>query len=208
VQIKKLEVGSFASNCYIVGEEATHEGMIIDPGDEGRTILDYVKSMHLGVKYIVLTHAHIDHIGAVSEVKKATGAKLLLHSNEVSGLNKSPFRMMMPGAHDAPPPDIQLKDGDTIQIGKLAFKVLHTPGHTPGGICILGEGVVFTGDTLFNFSIGRTDLPGGSTGQEMESIFTKLMTLPDNTIVYPGHGPDSTIGEERRGNPFILEFRR
>ena len=204
--VKKLEVGTFASNCYIVGDESSKEGMIIDPGAEGDFILRTVKSLGLTIKYIVLTHAHIDHIGAVTEVKKATAAKLALHDKEAAELNKSPFRMMMPGIPDAPPPDIRLKDGDTIQIGNLKFTIVHTPGHTPGGICVVGNGIVFTGDTLFNFSIGRTDLPGGSTQQEMESIITKLMTLPDNTIVCPGHGPDSTIAAERRGNPFILDY--
>ena len=205
--LKKLELGNFASNCYIVGDETTKEGMIIDPGAEADAILSALKPLGLTIKYIVLTHAHIDHIGAVNEVKKATNAKLALHSKEAPNLNNSPFRMMVPDVKDSPPPDVLLNEGDQLQIGKLTFNVVHTPGHTPGGICIIGDGIVFTGDTLFNFSIGRTDLPGGSTKQEMDSIYQKLMVLPDKTRVCPGHGPDSTIGAERRVNPFILEYR-
>ena len=202
--LRKMELGSFGTNCYIVGDEATREGMIIDPGDDGSEIMKQVKSLGLTVKLIVLTHSHIDHIGALEAVKKATGAEIAIHESEAQFLLKQPWRMdFMPPTPPSPPANRLLKEGDTVSVGKLKFKVLHTPGHTIGGICLLGDGVVFVGDTLFNFSVGRADFPGSDYHQELNSIRTKLMTLPDNTKVYPGHGPATTIGTERRGNPFL-----
>ena len=202
--LRKMELGSFGTNCYIVGDEVTKEGMIIDPGDDGSDILKQVKVLGLTIKLIVLTHSHIDHIGALAEVKKATGAEIAIHETEAPFLLKQPWRMeFMPPSPPSPPAGRMLKEGDTITVGKLKFKVLHTPGHTIGGICLLGNGVVFSGDTLFNFSVGRADFPGSDYNQELNSIRNKLMTLPDDTKVYPGHGPASTIGTERRGNPFL-----
>ena len=203
---KKLVVGLFASNCYIVGCEATKEGMIIDPGDGAKQILKNVEDLGLDIKFIVLTHSHIDHIGAVKKVKEVTGAEVAIHTDDAESLPKrggslgAIFGIIYPSP---PSPDRQLRDADSLEIGELHFSVLHTPGHTPGGICLLGQEVVFSGDTLFNYGIGRTDLSGGSYSQLMDSIHTKLMVLPDDTVVYPGHGPDTTIGAERRGNPFL-----
>ena len=203
--IEKLMLGSFASNCYIVGSESTKEGMIIDPGAEANKILAKVKELELDIKYIAITHGHIDHIGALGEVKEATGAEVAIHADEAKFVQvPDPLRQLLPSSlKTLPDPDRLLKGGDSLDVGELHFLVLHTPGHSPGGICLLGEGVVFTGDTLFNYSIGRFDLPGGSGNQIINSIHTKLMVLPDNTVVYPGHGPNSTIGAERRGNPFL-----
>ena len=202
--IKRLAVGPFASNCYIVGSESSKEGMIIDPGDEAEVILRNVKDLELDIKSIVLTHGHIDHIGALKEVKEATGAEVAIHTDEAESLQRQPLSTLFGLSYPTPPPpDRLLKDGDSMDIGDLRFLVLHTPGHSPGCICLLGEGIIFSGDTLFNYGIGRTDLPGGSYSQLMNSIHTKLMTLPDNTAVYPGHGPDTTIGAERSGNPFL-----
>ncbi len=202
--LRKLVVGSFASNCYIVGSEANKEGMIIDPGAETRKIVKKVKDLGLDIKLIVLTHGHMDHIGALSEVRQATNAEVAMHSNDIKSLQGQPSNILFGLSYPALlPPDRLLKDGDSLDIGDLQFSVLHTPGHTPGGICLLGNGVVFTGDTLFNYGIGRADLPGGNESQLMDSIHTKLMVLPDDTVVYPGHGPDTTIGRERRGNPFL-----
>jgi len=208
VILKKLVVGPFAANCYIVGSELTKEGVIIDPGDEARQILKRVKDLQLDIKVIVLTHDHIDHIGGVKEVKEATGAEVAIHTDDakfISGQEGRLISMLVSGlSYPAPPsPDRLLKGGDSIDIGDLNFLVLHTPGHTPGGICLLGNGVVFTGDTLFKYGVGRTDLPGGSYSQLMNSLHTKLMVLPDETIVYPGHGPETTIGAERGGNPYL-----
>ena len=205
--VEKLVVGPYASNCYIVGSQSNKEGMIIDPGDEAKRILKKVEELKLDIKLIVLTHGHIDHTGALKEVREATGAEVAVHTDDAQSLGRggSLISVLMPGLSypTPPPPDRLLKDGDSIDIGDLHFLVLHTPGHTSGGICLLGEGVVFSGDTLFNYGIGRSDLPGGSHSQLMDSLQTKLMTLPDDTIVYPGHGPETTIGAERRGNPFL-----
>ena len=205
--LKKLVVGPLSSNCYIVGSEASKEGMIIDPGDEAEVILRNVKDLGLEIKSIVLTHGHIDHIGALKEVKEATGAEVAIQTDEGKSLQGQSLSTMLGLSYPTPlPPDRLLKDGDSIDIGDLHFLVLHTPGHSPGCICLLGQGVVFSGDTLFNYGIGRADLPGSNYSQLMNSIHTKLMTLPDNTTVYPGHGPDTTIGAERSGNPFLQNF--
>lgn len=202
--LEKLVVGPLASNCYIVGSAVNREGMIIDPGDEAGQILEKIKDLQLDIKSIVLTHSHIDHIGAVKEVCKATGAEICVHTDDAQSLKGGRMGSVLGSFYLASPtPDRLLKGGDNINIGDLHFLVLHTPGHTPGGICVLGHGVVFTGDTLFNYGIGRTDLLGGSQCQLLTSLHTKLMVLPDNTVVYPGHGPESTIGAERSGNPYL-----
>ncbi len=203
--IEMLEVGPFASNCYIVGAESNKEGLIIDPGAGANKILKRVENLGLEVKLIVLTHAHMDHFGALEEVKEATNAKIAVHADDAEALQSGGHSSMMFGLslQGPPPPDILLKGGDSIDIGSLHFLVLHTPGHSPGSICLLGEGVVFSGDTLFNFGIGRFDTPGGNGIQIMNSLHTKLMVLPDSTVVYPGHGPKTTIGTEREGNPFL-----
>jgi glyoxylase-like metal-dependent hydrolase (beta-lactamase superfamily II) len=204
VILKKLVVGPLASNCYIIGSESTKGGMIIDPGDEAEVILKTVKELGLDIKYIVLTHGHIDHIGALKEVSEATGAEVAIHAEEAGVLQRNSVNTMMALAYPAPlPPDRLLQGGDSLDIGDLHFTVLHTPGHSPGCICLLGQGVLFSGDTLFNYGIGRYDLPGGSYSQLMDSIHTKLMVLPDDTTVYPGHGPETTIAAERSGNPFL-----
>jgi glyoxylase-like metal-dependent hydrolase (beta-lactamase superfamily II) len=205
VIFKILEVGPFASNCYVVGSEAGKEGMIIDPGDDARRILQQVKGLGLDIKNIVLTHAHIDHIGGLTETAEATGAQVCAHRGDAMYLEQRPLRGTLTGLPypDIPAVDRWLNGGDSLDIGDLHFLVLHTPGHSQGCICLLGHGVLFSGDTLFNYGIGRTDLPGGNYSQLMNSIHTKLMVLPDNTVVYPGHGPETTIGAERRSNPFI-----
>ncbi|MFC1988088.1 MBL fold metallo-hydrolase [Chloroflexota bacterium] len=202
--IERLEVGSFAANCYIVGDESNKEGMIIDPGAGANNILKRVKELGLKIKFIVLTHGHGDHFGALKEVKKATGAGFAMHAADASTIQSRLARYeSSQSSQDFPSPDRLLKGGDSLDIGNLHFLVLHTPGHSPGGICLLGDGVVFTGDTLFNSGIGRFDMPGGSGRQILNSIQTELMVLPDDTSVYPGHGPESTIGTERQWNPFL-----
>ena len=206
--LKALELGPFASNCYIVGSEKTKEGMIIDPGTEAETIMESVRQLGLSIKLIVATHAHPDHIMALRQVEEATEAPFAMHEAEASGgivqAMAGMLGMLMAGSSGAPPkPERLLKDGDIIEVGDLRFAVLHTPGHSPGGISLYGHGVVFSGDTLFNFGIGRTDFPGCSYTELMDSIHNKLMALPDETVVLPGHGPQTTIATERKYNPFL-----
>jgi hydroxyacylglutathione hydrolase len=202
--LKLLVVGPLASNCYIVGDEATKEGAIIDPADEAENILSSVAELGLSVKSIILTHGHPDHIAALKEVKEATGAEIMVHEDDAAYPEQGALALFFGfNCPTPPPPDRLLKDGDDIDIGSLHFTVIHTPGHTPGGICLLGHGVLFSGDTLFNSGIGRYDLPGGDYARLMNSLQAKLMALPDETIVHPGHGPRTTIGAERRNNPFL-----
>lgn len=206
--VKALVVGPFASNCFIVGSEKSREGMIIDPGSDAKTILNTVHDLGLSIVLIVATHNHIDHVGALRAVRDATGAQYAVHWADAKGTMPAMFGRMMGlmlgSSLRAPPkPDRLLDDGNIVEIGDLRFKVLHTPGHSPGSISLLGNGCVFSGDTLFNLGIGRTDIPGGDYAKLMQSITTKLMVLPDSTVVYPGHGPETTIGAERKWNPFL-----
>ena len=206
--IRGFEIGPFGTNCYIVGSEGTGQGIIIDPAADSDFIMKQVKKLNLDIKIIVATHSHPDHLMALGDVKKATGASFAMHGDEPSGRRAAGASRMisiMVGSPVEPPPDpdISLKDGDIIELGDLKFTVLHTPGHSPGGICLYGNGVVFVGDTLFNLSVGRSDFPGCSHEVLIDSIQRKLMVLPDDTTVYPGHGPKTTIGDERRHNPFL-----
>jgi glyoxylase-like metal-dependent hydrolase (beta-lactamase superfamily II) len=205
MKIISLEVGNLGTNCYIVYSENTQDAMIIDPGGNAGEILTAVGNANLNVKYIVNTHGHADHVLANIKVKEATGAPLLVHEDD-AGMLISPHKNLsafIGGSAVCGPADKILKDGDQIEIGEMNFSVLHTPGHTAGGICLHYDNVVFSGDTLFAESIGRTDFPGGSHRQLIDSIRHKLMVLDDEVKVYPGHGPDTTIGWERRMNPFI-----
>lgn len=204
--LKTLAVGMYETNCYVVGSESTKQGMIVDPGAEPGNILNMVEKLGLSIAWIVITHTHFDHIGALKAVKDATGAKLAMHEAETEGAKQAIDQALgvMTGSVGKPAkPDRLLEDGDIIDIGDLQFTVLHTPGHSRGGISLVGQGVVFSGDTLFNSGVGRTDFPGCSHTQLMASIRNKLMALPDETVVFPGHGPETTIGAERRINPFL-----
>ncbi len=206
--LEALEVGPYMSNCYIVGSEKTKDGMIVDPGAEAARILKTVQDHGLSIKIIVVTHMHADHIGALAKVKEATKAPFAVHEAEsskgyIDGATAMLNAMIGRSSIGVPAVDRRLKDGDKLEIGDLTFTILHTPGHSPGGICLSGHGVVFSGDTLFNFSIGRTDFPGGDYDLIIHSIKSKLMVLPDQTRVYCGHGPATTIGYERKANPFV-----
>ena len=205
--LKTLVVGPYGTNCYIVGSESTKRGMIIDPGAEPKNILSEVNRLGLSIVWIIVTHSHFDHIGAIKAVKDATGAKIALHEAEGEGVRQAIAQALgsvMAGSIGKPAkPDKLLNDGDSIDIDDLHFTVLYTPGHSRGGISLAGHGVVFSGDTLFNMGVGRTDFPGCSETKLMDSIYKKLMVLPDETVVFPGHGPETTIGDERRMNPFL-----
>lgn len=207
--LRALELGPFLANCYIVGSDRSGEGIIIDPVAEAETIMNNVRQLDFTIKLIIATHSHPDHIMALGQIKEETGAPFAMHEAESSGVIASAMArvtglFMSGSAEPLPKPDMPLKDGDVIEVGDLSFTVLHTPGHSPGGISLYGQGIVFVGDTLFNFSIGRTDFPGCSHQQLIDSINSKLLTLPDETIVYPGHGPQTTIRAERQHNPFLI----
>lgn len=203
--IKHLVVGPLEVNCYIIGDKKGT--IVIDPGDEPDRILEIISKRGLTIDYIVCTHGHFDHVGAVPEIKNVTGAKVLVHKDELEIYHAARDMAAFWGYEidNLPEPDILLSEGDNIKAGDLNFKVLHTPGHSPGGICLYGEGLVLTGDTLFAGSVGRTDFFGGDMNQ-LKKSFNRLMSLPEETKVLPGHGPGSTIGEEKRGNPFALEI--
>ncbi|MBT3386771.1 MAG: MBL fold metallo-hydrolase [Desulfobacula sp.] len=203
--IKKLEVGPIMANCFILGCESTKEAVVIDPGDDADRILMELAKSELNVKYLINTHGHFDHVGANKRMKEVTGAKLAIHPDDEPMLNELSHSASMFGlsADNSPPADILLKDGDEITFGEITLKVIHTPGHSKGGICLYTQGHLFAGDTLFAGSIGRTDLPGGDYDTLISSIKQKLLSFDDKTIVYTGHGPETNIGNEKRNNPFL-----
>jgi len=205
--IKSLVVGPLESNCYIIADENTREALVIDPGDESDRILGLIHENSLAVKYVVCTHAHFDHVGAVPEIKKETGAKVIIHRYERDIYEHSKEFAALWGYEldHLPDPDMFVSEGDIIKIGNLKFEILHTPGHSPGGICLYGEGILVTGDTLFAGSVGRTDLYGGDE-KELRKSFKRLIGLPQEIKVLPGHGPQSTIFKERVDNFFSYDL--
>jgi hydroxyacylglutathione hydrolase len=203
-----IVVGSFMVNCYLYWDDLTGDGVIIDPGDEGLMIVDAVKKAGFTPLGILLTHGHVDHIGAVAQVKEEFKLPLYVGRGDETMLADPAANasIMLNEPVKITLPEFVLEDEQEVKIGSLTLRVLATPGHTPGGVCYLdeSEGLLFCGDTLFQGSIGRTDLPGGSLPQLLESIQEKLMRLPDEIICLPGHGPITTIGAERNGNPFLI----
>jgi len=208
LMVRGIVVGVFAENCWIIGSRKTSEAIVIDPGDLPHEILHLAQDMGLNIKVIANTHAHIDHVLGVRGVKEATGAKFLLHANELDiarGSVQAAAHMLGEAVEPPPEPDALLDEGDEVEVAGVKLKVIHTPGHTPGSVSFYTNGVVFSGDTLFRGSIGRTDMPGGDYLQEMASIVDRLLKLPDDTVVLPGHMQETKIGIERQSNPFILE---
>jgi glyoxylase-like metal-dependent hydrolase (beta-lactamase superfamily II) len=204
---KALAVGLLEVNCYVLGDEETKEAVVIDPGGDEDAILEVLKHHGLKLKTIIDTHGHFDHVDANQPLKEATGAKIAIHEADAAMLSKpSAEAMFFTGNRlrlsDA---DILLKEGDVLSFGGYRLKVLHTPGHTPGGISLLMEGhtLVYVGDLLFQGSIGRTDFPGGSFEDLINAVRTKIFPLGDNYTVFPGHGPVTTVGQERKYNPFF-----
>jgi hydroxyacylglutathione hydrolase len=206
--IKQMQVGQMAVFAYLIGDPVTGDALVIDPADNAAEIIAEAKSNKLRINYIVNTHGHVDHIGGNAEMQKLTGAKIIVHEGDAEMLTSTPAMILrMFGAKQSPPPDIMVKEGDTIDTGNISLRVIHTPGHSPGGMSLYTPGFVFTGDTLFVEAVGRTDLPGGSWQIMYKSIQDKLFTLPDDTKVMPGHNygrtPTSTIGHEKMHNPSV-----
>jgi hydroxyacylglutathione hydrolase len=205
--LKMLAVGPLATNCYILGDRESKEAVVIDPGGDFEDIAAQLRESDLKAKYIVLTHAHFDHTDALAQLKAATGAEVLIHELDADMLcsagQAQPFSLE--SGKETCRADRTIKEGDRIKFGRHILEVLHTPGHTRGGISLVTDKMIFVGDTLFSGSVGRTDLPGGSFQELMASIKNKLLSMADDCLVYPGHGPASTIGEERKNNPFLDE---
>jgi glyoxylase-like metal-dependent hydrolase (beta-lactamase superfamily II) len=206
--IKQLTVGNMAVCCYIVSCPQTRQAAVVDPGGSEELILAEVKRAGLEVRYIIATHGHPDHVCGIRRIKEATGAEIVMHRADAAFFwqpdTQHYFSML--GLEQSPPPDRLVEDGDIIELGNERLQVIHTPGHTPGGICLLCGHDLLTGDTLFVGGIGRTDFPGGSHQELMNSIKNRLMVLPDDTVVWPGHGyggSRSTLGEELKTNPYL-----
>ncbi|WP_125152682.1 MBL fold metallo-hydrolase [Clostridium rectalis] len=201
MKIKRIPVGVYAANCYIVFDENTSEGLIIDPGDESRILKKEVDTLGVKVKHIFITHGHMDHTGAVLDLKNILGAKVYINEKDENMIiNRASMFGTLENCGTA---DIKLKDGDNFKVGSLKLECIETPGHTLGGMCFLIDNVLFTGDTLFQSSIGRTDFEGGDFDMIIKSIKEKLLVLPEGTIVLPGHGPETSIKYEKMYNPFL-----
>jgi hydroxyacylglutathione hydrolase len=206
--LKQFEVGNLAVLAYLLGQDAGGPGVVIDPAGDADSIIALADHHMIRIQYIVNTHAHVDHVMGNGEMKRRTGAEIIIHEKDEPALTRIPMNMLlMFGGKPSPPADRTVQDGDLIQVGNFALQVLHTPGHSPGAMCLHVDNMVFTGDTLFVGGVGRTDLPGGSWPVMLRSIQTKLLALPDETIVLPGHNygatPTSTIENERLNNPFL-----
>jgi glyoxylase-like metal-dependent hydrolase (beta-lactamase superfamily II) len=207
MEIRGLVVGVFQENCYILASNKTKEAIVVDPGDDPDRVMEVIKDMGVTVKLITNSHGHADHILGVAGVQQSTGAKFLIHQSDLSLLDQGSESAKQMGREGitVPAPDGYVEDGDLVGVSGLDLQVIHTPGHTPGSVSYYVNGLLFSGDTLFRGSIGRTDFPGGDYAQEMRSIVDKLLQLPEETIVLPGHMLETTIRQEIATNPFIRE---
>lgn len=205
--VETLVVGPIEENCYVLRDDDTNEGIIIDPGDNGQEILAYVRDNGIKIKLIVNTHGHWDHIGAVDFLRDELAVGLAIHADDASMLTATREEMAVYGgfAGGKRPAEILLEDGEAVDFGNSSLKVIHTPGHTQGGICLYGGGCLFSGDTLFAGSVGRTDFPGGDYRAILRSVNVQLAQVDDDTRVFPGHGPATRMGRERRCNPYLQE---
>lgn len=205
--LNMLMVGPLQANCYIVGCERTRQAAVIDPGGDVDQILTALARDQLRLVYIINTHGHVDHTAGNKRLKEVTGAQLVIHESDAPMIMNLASSGSMWGmkVENSPAPDLYVREGDTITIGDISLKVLHTPGHSPGGISLVTDKVVFVGDTLFAGSIGRTDFSGGDHESLIRGVRSKIFTLGDDVVVYPGHGPETTVGQEKRSNPFFRE---
>jgi hydroxyacylglutathione hydrolase len=210
LEVVPLPNGQFVQNCYLVADPARREAVLIDPGEEPQLFLAELDTRAWTLTAVWITHAHIDHIMGVAAIREATGVPIYLHPSDRLLYDSLPAQGEWMGLRLAapPPPDEELRAGQRVTVGGLAFEVRHTPGHSPGSVSFVGHGAIFGGDVLFNGSVGRTDLPGGDFGTLMGSIQQHFLTLPDSTVVYSGHGPETTIGVERMTNPFLTGAAR
>jgi glyoxylase-like metal-dependent hydrolase (beta-lactamase superfamily II) len=205
--VERFEVGPFLVNTYIVGCRRSGQGFIVDPGDQGDEILQRCEQLGLDVTHIVNTHGHIDHIAENGYIREKTGARIIIHPDDARMLT-DPHRNLSAYLADqvvSPPADLYFQEGEPFRVGELSFDVLHTPGHSPGSICLVNDRLAFVGDLLFYDSVGRSDFPGGSHTVLIQNIRRKLLPRGDEILVFPGHGPATTIGRERRENPFLNE---
>jgi hydroxyacylglutathione hydrolase len=208
VIVRGIVVGVFQENCWVIGNRRTGEAICIDPGDQPEEIMAMAREMGVAIKAIANSHGHVDHILGVRDVQRQTGAKFYLHQDEraiAAMAAQIALRFTGQAAEDPPVPDFSPEDGDEIEVEGVKLRVIHTPGHTPGSLSFYTDGLLFSGDTLFAGSIGRTDLPGGDYEQEMASIIDKLLVLPEETVVLPGHMLETRIGAEKEMNPFVRQ---
>lgn len=205
MEVIKKSLGQMGTNCYVVWDENTLEAAVVDPGFEDQQIGDIINDNKLKVKYILLTHGHFDHLGGVNQIKQLTGAKVLIHENDADCLVDSKRNLSALAGIDMvlAPADGYLNENETITLGEIVIRIIHTPGHSKGGVCFLADGQLIAGDTLFNTSIGRTDFADGDLSELLNAIEMKLFILDDATIVLPGHGGNTTIGYEKMHNPFL-----
>ena len=206
--IKQLIVGSMGVCSYIIGCEETKKGAVVDPGGDENVILAEVEKLGLDIEYVIATHGHPDHVCGNRTIKEATNGKIVMHEADADFFEKTETQnyFSMLGLEPSPPTEIRVKEGDILEMGTVKLQIIHTPGHTPGGICLYSAPDLITGDTLFVGGVGRTDFPGGSYSELINSLKTKVLALPDDTVVWPGHGyggSQSTIGEEKKSNPYL-----